>query len=475
VPNRPQHTEDIPALTDFSFGRLGRHQIIKGADLIEKYKASASWKYTLGEKYYTIRSIQPNLQYFYDPQTLGLDPDRAKKARRRRPPIVRHKPPIVRHKPPTGNTIVPYAIDFENTPPSCTILPPHSVPIWVYSILSYYPRTDIRRHVVMEDYKKAANFFKKDDEKTGFFDKMLLEYTGAIIKEQRILNAINKLKYIHKRNKALANQLNDTDPFTLESPKHPIVCMQNGGLYVFEAHAIRDHFTALLNNIEYGFPKPQVPRNPLNNLPFHYGQIHHIRNQLVAIGYTNSTIEGYRECNYNMAMYKQLHYKKIQAANLANTVSSKNEFKNFFKYHVFQQMAYELPHDEYLRIRKIIWWSIDHVRSDYMELWKRHYRNYEMYNILYSDDSHELANLIDHEKYMMSRLYRHGTALDALEKAMNTPKKYVWNRRSTPMERTKRRIIWRQKMRRLREYMEAKAESASATLAASSTASSDSL
>ena len=77
--------DDIPPLTDFSFGRLRtRHLIIKGADLIKKYEESASWKHTLGKSYYTNRSIVPELNYFYDPTRVELKGDRAKKAVRRR-------------------------------------------------------------------------------------------------------------------------------------------------------------------------------------------------------------------------------------------------------------------------------------------------------------------------------------------------------------------------------------------------------
>jgi hypothetical protein len=132
----------------------------------------------------------------------------------------------------------------------------------------------------------------------------------------RMRTAFKRLLTLWLRRRCERVALASTDPITLSDFERPVVIydMTGRSRYRFEAQSLMVHIKNQLHAVNYGFPLPQMPRNPLTNLEFSLGQLISIHAQLLAHGQCYWAFSALRSCEFNMNRFVQLHEVALRQA-----------------------------------------------------------------------------------------------------------------------------------------------------------------
>jgi hypothetical protein len=312
-----------------------------------------------------------------------------KKAKLTNPPVIETK-----HKHQTSiTTLSPFK--FYSKP----FLPHHTITHQIQRIPynSYYRKTIIlhyrdwvRKHrVALHSLDISGSFIPPAG--TSYFEMELKAMEVADAQEKDIRRRLGRFVALYKLHRMRHRPLNTDDPATLSPPRTPIVLHDwtAKGVWCFEAASLRDHISAELSHVSYGFPKSLSPRNPLTNLPFTYGQLLSVRRQLCAVGKTNSIIEGFYELNFKVGVYQSVYWKAIQLRAFERSYADErgDEFREKFR-EFFTELVYALIKiDMRAQIDELFHWAVGRaVSMPYIQEWKGIYRQYQLTEILYKED-----------------------------------------------------------------------------------------
>ncbi len=312
-----------------------------------------------------------------------------KKVKLTNPPVIETK-----HKHQTS-IITSSPFKFYSAP----FLPHHKIIHQIQRIPynSYYRKTIIlhyrdwaRAHRLMLDKLDISGSFIPSVG-TSYFELELKAMELADAQENDIRRRFSRFVALYRLHRMRRRPLNNDDPATLSPPRTPIVLHDwtAKGVWCFEAASLRDHISAELSHVSYGFPKSLPPRNPLTNLPFTYGQLLSVRRQLCALGKTNSIIEGFYELNFKVGVYQSVYWKAIQLRAFERSYADErgDEFREKFR-EFFTELVYTLiKMDMRAQIDELFHWAVGRaVGMPYMQEWKGIYRQYQLTEILYKED-----------------------------------------------------------------------------------------
>lgn len=177
-----------------------------------------------------------------------------------------------------------------------------------------------------------------------------------------------------------------TDPISLAEFERPVVIYDMAGRsrYQFEAQGLMVHIKNQLHNVNYGFPQPIIPRNPLTNLPFSLGQLVSIHTQLLTHGRSYWAFSALMECEGHLGRFFQLHEPALRKAAVQSHVFgemnaySAEEFHDFIAtYSAFHGLA--ISATDHIIIQYAIQYQLD---NDYINCWRRLYVVALMHNIV---------------------------------------------------------------------------------------------
>jgi hypothetical protein len=202
----------------------------------------------------------------------------------------------------------------------------------------------------------------------------------------RMRAAFKKLLAAWIRRRCDRVSLATRDPITLSDFERPITLYDMAGRsrYRFEAKALMVHIKNQLHSVNFGFPMPQMPRNPMTNLEFSIGQLTSIHEQLLAACQSYWAFSAFRDCEFHMNRFMQLHETALRHAAVQMHAFSEMNSYSAEEFHDFIAT--------YCAFHGVIMTATDHViiqfsiqhRPDnpYLDCWRRLYVIALMHNIV---------------------------------------------------------------------------------------------
>lgn len=194
-------------------------------------------------------------------------------------------------------------------------LPKGAIPADINSILQELTRQKVATYRSILDFRVYVNnkHINPDSE------KRLIQYILLIL---RLRNAFRRLIYQFLAKRCTTIPFQDVDPITLTPVVQPVIVydMKNRIRHRFEAKPLIVHIHNQLIYTSYGFPAPQMPRNPLTNIDFTYGQLTSIYKQLTDYGLVRWTFTGFRTYYFNIDRFHKMFETPLRHAAIRNTV-----------------------------------------------------------------------------------------------------------------------------------------------------------
>ena len=286
---------------------------------------------------------------------------------------------------------------------SNTLLLPHNTTTDIYVLLNTYPYNSAKRKRLVQHYRDYAVRHRAElassplvglfaTTKPTHFERLSCALVDADAHEGRLRARLRPFFHCCRLRRLARRPLNQEDPATLSPPRIPIVLYDWSarGVWSYEAASLRDQISAELTHVSYDFPAAQAPRNPLTNKEFTYGQILSVVRQLRAAVKTNSLVEGYAELGFKIGAFQAVYWRKIRLRHFERNYRDERSddfrqgFSAFLEAMVYQLIpqAHSLVYDEFFR-----WAGLYALQEPYIQEWKGLYRQYQITEILYKDDS----------------------------------------------------------------------------------------
>ena len=252
------------------------------------------------------------------------------------------------------------------------------------TILKKY--TTLRDRFLIESYEERQfRELVQIDSLLPFYSEEVRYLTKYIRDEQRTRFQMRRILINWLFKKYNSRYFNKEDPITLSEPESPVFLFNSKqrGSYRFELSSISQHITTSFIHHEYMFPIPQLPKNPLTNLEFTYGELIQLLKNIRKAGLSSWAIEGFIRCKYNLKQFKYKFYSVIKHEALSEYLVSVSDdaIDHFME---FVEFAYD-AYDMYIpSINALLRWSARNIPNDpYIRKWKECYRQYYEINITY--------------------------------------------------------------------------------------------
>ena len=164
----------------------------------------------------------------------------------------------------------------------------------------------------------------------------------AYIKEWRLRYLFKKVLIfwrIYRMNKTYEKEI---DPITLSEPEKEVYIYDwtNKRKFVFDAKSLAILIESKLMYHEYGFPVPQYPKNPKNNVEFSYKQLVSLYNQLKVHGELRWGLTTLREYNFNKNRWHMYHKSALTMNSIRFSISLLDtyEARDLFADFIFAKM-----------------------------------------------------------------------------------------------------------------------------------------
>ena len=236
---------------------------------------------------------------------------------------------------------------------------------------------------------------KADKLNTSFLKHPEMQpYTRRLLfwakKEQNVRTQMRKLVALWLVKHYESRMLNTEDPATLAEPDKPVLIFdsKSRGSYVFEASTIKRQMEENLGYCKWLVSEPQLPKNPLTNLPFHTGQVAEIFRQLAIYGMSSWILEGYKEHHYNLSEFLEffrqpLMMRTVEHCRKNPTCEDTQEFVEEFIEDEFEH--HDIPYNSTLTILK---WALKN-KSDlkYIQSWINTWSEYYKATIVHGEET----------------------------------------------------------------------------------------
>jgi len=291
------------------------------------------------------------------------------------------------------------AFSFRRT----VIIPPHIYTPAINGLLNANPYNSAKRKRLIQHYRDYASAHRSElaksplaglfaDAKPTYFENLSAALEEADDHEGRLRGQLRPFFHSCRLRRLARRRLNSDDPATLSPPRIPIVLYDWSakGVWCYEAASLRDQVSAELTHVSYEFPEAQAPRNPLTNKEFTYGQMLSVVQQLRAAVKTNSLVEGYAELGFKIGVFQAVYWRKIRLRHFERNYRDErsDDFQHGFAIFMEAMVFKMIKMDQQLIYNDLFRWAVKYaLREPYMQEWKGLYRQYQITEILYKDDS----------------------------------------------------------------------------------------
>ena len=234
----------------------------------------------------------------------------------------------------------------------------------IKNIISYIPIRVTERIIYLGKFKwdeESESEEEDDEEEDENRVKVEKRYVGnlkdavytAYIKEWRlrfIFKRVLLLWRVYKMNKVCEKEI---DPITLMDPEKEIYLYDwsNKRKFIFDAKSLATLIESKLMYNEYGFPVPQYPRNPKNNVEFSYKHLVSLYYQLKTQGELRWGFTTLREYNFNKNRWQLYHKSALTMNSIKSNISllDSYEARELFTDFIFAKMdELGLAHTNYI-------------------------------------------------------------------------------------------------------------------------------
>ena len=165
---------------------------------------------------------------------------------------------------------------------------------------------------------------------------------GAYIKEWRLRYLFKKVLIFWRKYRMNKTYEKEIDPITLSEPEKEVYIYDwtNKRKFVFDAKSLAILIESKLMYHEYGFPVPQYPKNPKNNVEFSYKQLVSLYNQLKVHGELRWGFTTLREYNFNKNRWHMYHKSALTMNSIRFSISLLDtyEARDLFSDFIFSKM-----------------------------------------------------------------------------------------------------------------------------------------
>jgi len=153
----------------------------------------------------------------------------------------------------------------------------------------------------------------------GITPAFLQRCMRLIKKNRRIRKSLTKFVRLWRRRKI--TRANEEDLITMDPPVKEVTVIDwpSKKSYHFESGTIERCMLKNLFHHDALFVNPMPPSNPYTNLPFTFGQLHSIIDQLLAYGPVHWAIAALKEYGYSIERFKLVHDMPLRYAALKAT------------------------------------------------------------------------------------------------------------------------------------------------------------
>lgn len=291
------------------------------------------------------------------------------------------------------------AFSFRRT----AIIPYHLYTPAINGLLNANPYNSAKRKRLLQHYRDYSSAHRGllaksplaglfANSKPTYFETLSAALVEADAREGRLRGRLRPFFHSCRLHRLAQRQLNSDDPATLSPPRIPIVLYDWSarGVWCYEAASLRDQISAELTHVSYEFPEAQAPRNPLTNKEFTYGQMLSVVRQLRAAVKTNSLVEGYAELGFKIGVFQAVYWRKIRLRHFERNYRDERseDFQHGFAAFMETMVYKMIKMDQQLIYDDLFRWAVKYaLRIPYMQEWKGLYRQYQITEILYKDDS----------------------------------------------------------------------------------------
>ncbi len=165
---------------------------------------------------------------------------------------------------------------------------------------------------------------------------------AAYIKEWRLRFLFRKLLIKWRIKKMDKSAEKEVDPITLSEPEKEVHVYDwtNRRKFIFDARSLSTLIETKLMYQEYGFPIPQAPKNPKNNVEFTYGQLISIYNQCQEQGELRWGLTTLRQYNFNKSRWQLYHKSALTMNSIKTSIMTLDNFeaRELFSDFIFAKM-----------------------------------------------------------------------------------------------------------------------------------------
>ena len=165
---------------------------------------------------------------------------------------------------------------------------------------------------------------------------------GGYIKEWRLRYLFKKVLIFWRKYRMNKMYEKEVDPITLSEPEKEVYIYDwtNKRKFVFDAKSLATLIESKLMYHEHGFPVPQYPKNPKNNVEFSYKQLVSLYNQLKVHGELRWGFTTLREYNFNKNRWHMYHKSALTMNSIRFSISLLDtyEARDLFADFIFAKM-----------------------------------------------------------------------------------------------------------------------------------------
>ena len=165
---------------------------------------------------------------------------------------------------------------------------------------------------------------------------------GGYIKEWRLRYLFKKVLIFWRTYRMNKMYEKEVDPITLSEPEKEVYIYDwtNKRKFVFDAKSLATLIESKLMYHEHGFPVPQYPKNPKNNVEFSYKQLVSLYNQLKVHGELRWGLTTLREYNFNKNRWHMYHKSALTMNSIRFSISLLDTYegRDLFADFIFAKM-----------------------------------------------------------------------------------------------------------------------------------------
>lgn len=328
---------------------------------------------------------------------------------------------------------------FSRSTETLSFHPPNPVSVLCFSkhfpqpmsfVFALVGKTLTERYYYMKDLLVAqANFQKKRKEHPNtpvpfnaspYMVQFQQEVQTWFRLERQVRFALKRLvnAFLFKRYKK--RLLNTEDPATLEPPRQEIRIfdVKSRGTYLFEASTLKRQWDENLGYAKWMVPEPQLPKNPLTNLPFTLGQLIYIAQELRRLGRTSWLIEGFIQFDFQRKAFLEQFNQTLRLHTLTRCFNDPKHEDTIDFLEEFMEDEFEYHDIEFRAYLTILRWGIRNaMETRYMKQWLQTWYDYYKLFILHGPSGLRTSpGLLDATHDMTEDLFRNTKAISALSK-----------------------------------------------------------